>query len=313
MSLPPYDQSIRDLERQYQVVLPDSVGQAALGFRDGVWFRVNSGAPRPVPLRSAIILCPHAAGSIVQIACWWMRENARTSRALDLATELALTVGELARKAIEDDPLGMSLDGLGSSSGSSGASSLLGLSQGGGYQTAAATGGYASGSFAAAGAPAPAPSYDSGSYAAAPAYQGTNDPYAAPYPAPGVPQMPASAAATTVLPSIPADGYGMPPAPRGPAVPPRGAGMGGGPGGPGQPPLGSGGYPQRPAPLSGQPIRPQQGGRYPQPQQGGGRPQQGRPMPRPADRYEEEPYRGGDLAGRPPTRPSARPEPGSAW
>ena len=309
MSLPPYDQSIRDLERQYQVVLPDSVGQAALGFRDGVWFRVNSGAPRPVPLRSAIILCPHAAGSIVQIACWWMRENARTSRALDLATELALTVGELARKAIEDDPLGMSLDNLSPSTSSSGAGSLLGLSQSGGYPTAPAGAG--------AYPPAAAPAYDAAPYAAAPAYQATNDPYAAPYPAP-MPQTPVSAAATTVLPQIPADGYGMPPAPRGPA--PRGAGMGGagmggGPGGPGQPPMSSGGYPQRPAPLSGQPIRPQQGGRYPQQQQpqGGGRPQQGRPMPRPADRYEEDPYRGGDLAGRPPTRPSARPEPGSAW
>ena len=49
MSLPPYDQSIRELERQFQVVLPDSVGQAALGFREGVWFRVNAGAPRPGP------------------------------------------------------------------------------------------------------------------------------------------------------------------------------------------------------------------------------------------------------------------------
>jgi hypothetical protein len=310
MSLPPYDQSIRDLERQYQVVLPDSVGQAALGFRDGVWFRVNSGAPRPVPLRSAIILCPHAAGSIVQIACWWMRENARTSRALDLATELALTVGELARKAIEDDPLGMSLDNLAPAPMSSGAGSLLGLAQGGYPQQAtpsfaASTDSYASGSFAAAGTG----SYDAGAYAAAPAYQTTNDPYGSPYPqsAP-TPPMPASAAPTTVLPPVPSDGYGMPPAPRAPAGPPRG--MGPGPGGPGQPPMGSGGYPQRPAPLSGQPIRPQQGGRYPQ-QQPGGRPPQGRPTPRP-DRYEDEPYRG-DLAGRPPTRPAARPDPGSAW
>lgn len=308
MSLPPYDQSIRELERQYQVVLPDSVGQAALGFRDGVWFRVNSGAPRPVPLRSAIILCPHAAGSIVQIACWWMRENARSSRALDLATELALTVGELARKAIEDDPLGMSLDSLGSSSSSLGTGSALGLPQQSGYQPAGA----GAASFGAASS-----GYDSGAYAAAGAYQASNDPYASPYPGqntpsmPSMPAMPASAQATTVLPPVPSDGYGMPPAPRGPAVPPRG-GMGGGMGAPGNPPMGSGGYPQRPAPISGQPIRPQQGGRYPQPAGGGGRPQQGRPMPRP-DRYEEEPYRGGDMAGRPPTRPAARPDQGGAW
>lgn len=109
MSLPPYDQSMRDFERHYQVVLPDSVGQAALGFREGTWFRLNSGSAHPVPIRSAIIICPHAAGSIVQIVCWWMRENTRSPRALDLATEMALAVGELARKAIEDDPLGMSI------------------------------------------------------------------------------------------------------------------------------------------------------------------------------------------------------------
>jgi hypothetical protein len=321
MSLPPYDQSIRELERQYQVVLPDSVGQAALGFRDGVWFRVNAGAPRPVPLRSAIILCPHAAGSIVQIACWWMRENARTSRALDLATELALTVGELARKAIEDDPLGMSLDSLSSSSPSAASTNMLGLPQSG-YQPATAgsfsssAGGYSSGSSGSFGPESgvgASSGYDSGSYATAPAYQGAQDPYGSPYPGQGgssMPPMPASAAATTMLPPVPADGYGMPPAPRGPAVPPRGPGMGAGPGGPGLPPLGSGGYPQRPAPLSGQPIRPQQGGRYPQ--QGGGRPQQGRPMPRP-DRYEDDPYRGGDMPGRPAPRPSARPDQGGAW
>src|ERR1700722_16887945 len=82
MSLPPYDQSVRDFERHYQVVLPDSVGQAAIGFRDGAWFRLNGGAPHPVPIRSAIIICPHAAGSIVQIVCWWMRENTRSPRAL---------------------------------------------------------------------------------------------------------------------------------------------------------------------------------------------------------------------------------------
>jgi hypothetical protein len=293
MSLPPYDQSIRELERQYQVVLPDSVGQAALGFREGVWFRVNAGAPRPVPIRSAIILCPHAAGSIVQIACWWMRENARTPRALDLATELALCVGELARKAVEDDPLGMSLDSL-SSSQQSAMTGFAGVPpQGQGYGAAGGglgtTGGFESG-------------YGTGGY------QAPTDPYAAPaYPAP------VSAAATTVLPQIPADGggYGAPQAPRGPAIPPRGAGA---PGGPAMP-LGSGGYPQRPAPqpLNGQPMRPQQpGARYPQGQGPGpgGRPPQQRPMPRP-ERYEDD-FRG-DVGGRPQPRPQGRPEPGSAW
>jgi hypothetical protein len=279
MSLPPYDQSMRELERQYQVVLPDSVGQPALGFREGVWFRVNAGAPRPVLIRSAIILCPHAAGSIVQIACWWMRENVHTSRALDLATELALCVGELARKAIEDDPLGMSLDDPLSNS----------------QQNAMA-------GFGTGVAPSPAPVYGAASVGAAGydagytsgGYQTSNDPYGSPYGAP-------AAGATTVLPQIPADnGYGMPPAQRGPAIPPRGAGMpGGGPGG-------SGGYPQqRPQqPGGGQPMRPQQQpgrGGYP-PQGQGGRPPQ-RPTPRP-EQYEEDPY------GRPQGRPQGA---GGSW
>ena len=292
MSLPPYDQSIRELERQYQVVLPDSVGQAALGFREGVWFRVNVGAPRPMQIRSAIILCPHAAGSIVQIACWWMRENARTPRALDLATELALCVGELARKAIEDDPLGMSLDNLSTSQ----QNAVAGYSAGIAPQDPGM--GYGNGLGA------------TGSGYGTTGYQAPADPYAAP----AYPAAPVGSAATTVLPQVPADGgYGVPQAPRGPAIPPRGAGAPGGP----VMPLGSGGYPQRPAPqpLSGQPMRPQQqpGGRYPQQGQGqgqGGRPQQQRPMPRP-ERYEDD-FRG-DLAGRPPSRPSGRPDPGSAW
>ena len=285
MSLPPYDQSIRELERQYQVVLPDSVGQAALGFREGVWFRLNAGAPRPMLIRSAIILCPHAAGSIVQIACWWMRENARTARALDLATELALCVGELARKAIEDDPLGMSLDdSLSSSQQNAVAGYATGLAQ------QSPSTGYGASPLAGAGV-----GYDTGGYQSG-AYQTPNDPYAAPYPS----VAPVTSAATTVIPQIPGDGYGMPPAQRGPAIPPRGAGG---------PPMGSGGYPQRPAPqqpLGGQPMRPQQpGGRYPQAP--GARPAQQRPTPRP-DRYEDEQYR--DV--RPPSRPN-RPDQGSAW
>ena len=286
MSLPPYDQSIRELERQYQVVLPDSVGQAALGFRDGVWFRLNGGTPRPVLIRSAIILCPHAAGSIVQIVCWWMRENAHLPRALDLATELALCVGELARKAVEDDPLGMSLDTL-STSQANAMASMAGFPQQGPVASTA----YAAVPPVGAGAGLGQTGYESGSYGTG-GYPAATDPYASPYGAPGGG---AGAGATTVLPQIPSDGgYGMPPqAPRGPAIPPRGAG------GPGV----SGGYPQqqRPAqqPLSGQPMRPQQGnGRYPQ---GQGRPPQPRPTPRP-ERYEDDPYRGGQQQQRPQGR-----------
>ena len=288
MSLPPYDQSIRELERQYQVVLPDSVGQPALGFRDGVWVRVNAGAHRPVLIRSAIILCPHAAGSIVQIACWWMRENAHTSRALDLATELALCVGELARKAVEDDPLGMSLDDPLSSSQQNAVASFGGALP----QPAAGIGTtYGASALSPSGAAA---GYESGSYQTG-GYQTSNDPYAAPYGGGGVP----AAGATTVLPQIPGDGYGMPPAQRGPAIPPRGAGMpGGGPGG-------SGGYPQQ-RPAQPQPMRPQprQGG-YPPQGQGAPRPPQ-RPAPRP-EQYEEDPY------GRPQPRPQGRPDQNNSW
>jgi hypothetical protein len=192
MSLPPYDQSVRDFERHYQVVLPDSVGQATVGFRDGVWFRLNSGTPHPVPIRSAIILCPHAAGSIVQIACWWMRENSRMPRALDLATELALTVGELPSVSAQT--------------------------------SSAALGGASMGSASMGGSPLGGSPYDSGSY-------GT-DPYpAAPAPAPS-PYEPAYAAATTMIPQITPEmtapgrsfgAAGRPPAPM-PALPPSGAG-----------------------------------------------------------------------------------------
>jgi hypothetical protein len=106
-----YDSAYRNLERQYQVVLPDTLGNPALGFRDGVWFRISAGGdPEPISLRGGILQCPAAAGSIVQIVCWWMREYSQTPRALDLATELAMTVSELAR-TITGDPLSSSIGG----------------------------------------------------------------------------------------------------------------------------------------------------------------------------------------------------------
>ena len=316
MSLPPYDQSVRDFERHFQVVLPDSVGQATIGFRDGVWYRLNSGAPHGVPIRSAIILCPHAAGSIVQIACWWMRENARTPRALDLATELALTVGELARKAIEDDPLGMSITTLppGPQIASSVSSPALG----------------ASALDAGMGSPLNGNPYDSGSY-------GTN-PYSAPAPAPS-PYEPAYAAATTMIPQVTADGPyplgGVPrptgPAPGLPALPPpspgrpspAGPGFGaprgqGAPGG--RPPMGQQAGPSgsgswdRPNGFDPRASRPA----GPPPRQSGG--YDGDPRdeffrssgPQPQRRPERDEYPGG---GRPPIgRPaSGRPDPGRSW
>lgn len=311
MSLPPYDQSVRDFERQFQVVLPDAVGQAAVGFRDGVWFRLNNGAPHPVPIRTAIILCPHAAGSLVQIVCWWMREHPRTPRALDLATELALTVGELARKAIEEDPLGMSMTLLPSAP-----------------QPAAAPASQYGGG------------YDSGAYAAAPA-----DPYphADPYAAPASPYEPAyaampMAAATTLLPQITPDmvmpgrapnrapdpggrppGLSQPLPPSvgrpGSAVPggaPRGP-MNAGPGSGAQngypPPMGNSGSWDRPDPRNARPAPPRQAGQYDDPGPHGDSYRGDGP---PARRPEREDYRQQDYNGRPPSRPP-RQDPGHAW
>ncbi|HEU5427284.1 MAG TPA: hypothetical protein VFU74_10435 [Actinocrinis sp.] len=329
MSLPPYDQSVRDFERQFQVVLPDSVGQAAIGFRDGVWYRLNSGTPHPVPIRSAIILCPHAAGSIVQIVCWWMRENARTPRALDLATELALTVGELARKAIEDDPLGMSLTTLppapSQSSSTPLAASALGASGGLGSSSPLGGGPYDSGS------------YGSGSYDTAP-YP------AAPTPAPS-PYEPAYAAATTLIPQItpdmmaPGRSLGGVPRPSGPmpaglaALPPSAPGRPG-PAGPGfGAPRGQGGQ-GGPMPGGRPPMGPQPGrsGSWDGPggyEQGRGRPVGGPPPrqpgydnPDPRDdffrgappaqrRPERDEYNGGrPQQGRPG---GGRQDPGRAW
>jgi hypothetical protein len=309
MSLPPYDQSIRDFERQYQVVLPDSVGMAAVGFRDGVWFRLNSGAPHPVPIRSAIIIAPHAAGSIVQIVCWWMREYSRTPRALDLATELALTVGELARKAVEEDPLGMSV---------------------GMTLTPQAP------------PPAPAPnaasqfattSYNSGSYSSAP----YADPYAPAAPASSYDPTYAAAplaAATTILPQITPDmmpgGRPMNGAPR-PAVPlsglspamapppgrpnPGAPGMGA-PRGPmppnGHPQMGNSanwdrpGDPRSVRPAGGPP--PRQNAPYDDPGPRGDYFRGEAPGPR---RPERDDYRQ-DHSGRGPSRPP-RQEPDQAW
>ncbi|MCF2532105.1 hypothetical protein [Yinghuangia soli] len=84
--------------RSFDVVLPDALGHPALGFRDGTWFRIGPGhPPLPVGARTAILGHPDAAGPIVQIMCWWMRQHPGHGHAVDLATELALLVGEMTR------------------------------------------------------------------------------------------------------------------------------------------------------------------------------------------------------------------------
>lgn len=100
----------RHLEMRYDVVLPDALGHPMLAFRDGYWYRFGAeSSPRPMSARSAIFRYPDAAGSIVQVICWWMREHRYEERALDLATELALAVSEITRMAgLKDSPLGNS-------------------------------------------------------------------------------------------------------------------------------------------------------------------------------------------------------------
>jgi hypothetical protein len=83
--------------REYDVVYDDADGYPLLGFVEGQWYDVTSPDPQPVSVRHAISLDPAWAGAVVQTVCMWMRSNPHHDRAFELATELALTVGELAR------------------------------------------------------------------------------------------------------------------------------------------------------------------------------------------------------------------------
>lgn len=85
--------------REYDVVYDDADGYPLLAFADGQWYDVTSFNPRPVSVRYAIHLDPAWAGAVVQTVCSWMRSNPNHDRSFELATELALAVGELARLA----------------------------------------------------------------------------------------------------------------------------------------------------------------------------------------------------------------------
>ncbi|MBB5786998.1 hypothetical protein [Jiangella mangrovi] len=82
----------------YEVVYDDPNGNPMLAFADGQWFDVTSFAPRPVSVRHALRRDPAWSGAVVQTICLWMRSNPNHERSFDLATELALAVGELARQ-----------------------------------------------------------------------------------------------------------------------------------------------------------------------------------------------------------------------
>ena len=85
--------------REYEVVYDDAEGYPLLAFTDGQWYDVTSFNPRPVSVRYAIHLDPAWAGAVVQTVCSWMRSNPNHDRSFELATELALAMGELARLA----------------------------------------------------------------------------------------------------------------------------------------------------------------------------------------------------------------------
>jgi hypothetical protein len=102
--IPPYDSLLpepRPVDSQFDVVLPDPAGNPMLAFKNGQWFKLGAGGitSSPITVRSAVLEYSDMAGSVVQILCWWMRENSRRERSLDIATELALAVTELTHMA----------------------------------------------------------------------------------------------------------------------------------------------------------------------------------------------------------------------
>jgi hypothetical protein len=85
--------------REYDVVYDDADGYPLLAFAEGQWYDVTSSTPRAVPVRYALRRDPAWSGAVVQTVCLWMRGHPHHERSLELATELALVVGELARHA----------------------------------------------------------------------------------------------------------------------------------------------------------------------------------------------------------------------
>jgi hypothetical protein len=85
--------------REYDVVYDDADGYPLLAFAEGRWYDVTSSTPRPVSVRFALRRDPAWSGAVVQTVCLWMRGHPHHERSFELATELALAVGELARHA----------------------------------------------------------------------------------------------------------------------------------------------------------------------------------------------------------------------
>jgi hypothetical protein len=85
----------------FEVVYEDEHGRPLIAFDAGQWYDVtdmSSGArPRAISVRQALRRDPAWSGAVVQALCSWMRRNPGSERSFDLATELALAVGELVR------------------------------------------------------------------------------------------------------------------------------------------------------------------------------------------------------------------------
>lgn len=84
--------------RRYDVTLMGPLGEPEFGFGGGYWYSLIGEQAREVPVGDAINAHPDKAGQIVQLACWWLREQPSTARALDLATELSMAISALARR-----------------------------------------------------------------------------------------------------------------------------------------------------------------------------------------------------------------------
>ncbi len=82
---------------RFDVTLMGPLGEPEFGFTGGQWYSLTGESAREVTVGEAILAHPDKAGPIVQLACWYLREKPSTGRALDLATELAMAVSDLAR------------------------------------------------------------------------------------------------------------------------------------------------------------------------------------------------------------------------
>lgn len=89
-----------DAAPRFDVTLMGPLGDPEFGFQGGQWYSLTGDGVREVTVGEAIVAHPDKAGPIVQLACWYLREKPSTARALDLATELAMAVSDLARREL---------------------------------------------------------------------------------------------------------------------------------------------------------------------------------------------------------------------